>query len=396
MNVCTQRLFSRSALAALLLGVAGMANAAETNKVITLESVPLDEHAAAAWREGRDEMLRIVKLGEEKDLLPKSAWFGRDQSDADEDINALLDEVLEKLQVSGLMETRKEYQSLEEQIAKNRETVRQLREDRLSAVTEKGTLEFYKKTRDEYTEEINARDKDIAAMEVEKEKLLDTFAKEYDHMGLKLSKDQIRFYLSSVTGQDVMAISSIFHNVRELNGQLQELVRQNPDDPEAARRYYGIHVVMVHAMERAYETTLKNIDNGYLERIDEIEQKNAELREETKALMKQTPELQRGVLESSLRTQQVTADTLVLYREHLTNVRERIEKGLEAVRLRHAVAKNAYDTIHISSVLASEMQTALKDLNTLRDMHLPDLVPIADAVIQQKFNEITSALQAHE
>ena len=112
--------------------------------------------------------------------------------------------------------------------------------------------------------------------------------------------------------------------------------------------------------------------------------------------MKQTPELQRGVLESSLRTQQVTADTLVLYREHLTNVRERIEKGLEAVRLRHAVAKNAYDTIHISSVLASEMQTALKDLNTLRDMHLPDLVPIADAVIQQKFNEITSALQAHE
>ncbi len=57
------------------------------------------------------------------------------------------------------------------------------------------------------------------------------------------------------------------------------------------------------------------------------------------------------------------------------------------------MANNAYDTITISSALAAEMQTAIKDLTALSGMYMPEIVPFDSAAIEQKFSEITATLE---
>jgi hypothetical protein len=191
-----------------------------------------------------------------------------------------------------------------------------------------------------------------------------------------------------------MALSAVFDNVRALNGQLERMLRESPGDPEAARRYYGIHVVLIRAVVAAHEATLANIEDRYLARIDGLAEQNAAVRRQTEALLKKAAPGQRRILEANRRAQDTTDEALALYRRHLESVRDRLETALAAVRGRYEIARNAYETISISSALAAEMQTALEDLAALREMSLPELIPFDSEALAQKFSEITAALAA--
>ena len=91
----------------------------------------LSEHAAEAWQRCRNELAEILRLQDERPSLPRSAWFKRNRKDVDEEINALLDDVLEVLRVSGLTDMRAEYAALEQEIEQLRDEIRQLREERV-------------------------------------------------------------------------------------------------------------------------------------------------------------------------------------------------------------------------------------------------------------------------
>jgi hypothetical protein len=383
------------ALAAMLLAAASApagAEGADDGKDAP-HGRELSAYAAKAWKQTRGRMTDILETMQEKPTLPRNSWTKRDQGDAEEDIQDLLQDVLDALQHSALTDHRGEYAELDEQIAEGREELRESREARITADDEKSVLGFFKLTRSGYAERIDKLEKEIAAYEKEKESLVEELRAEYERMGLKLSADEVRFYLTSVSGRDIMALSAVFDNVRALNGQLEDLMRGNPGDPEAARRYYGIHVVLLRTVIRAHEVTLANITDRYLKRIAELEEQNAAVSAETTRLLRKAPDGQRGVLEASRQAQRTTDEALELYRKHLVNVQQRIEKGLDALQKRYAVTRNAYDTIAISSALAEQMQTAIQDLATLSGMHLPDLVPFDSAAIAQKFSEITTSLE---
>ncbi|MDF3129659.1 hypothetical protein P0Y35_10680 [Kiritimatiellaeota bacterium B1221] len=355
-----------------------------------------EENPQALWKQSKDPLLEVIDLEATRGSLPPSKWIGRDQKDLDRDINKLLEEVLEVMEVSGLTEARAAYRSLGNRIDQRRTQVRELREATLSADEEKSPLEFYKKTRAEYIEEIEALETDIDNLKIQQDEQVDRMMTAYQNMGLKLSEEQVRFYLSSISGSDMMDLSAVFDNIRLLNNQLEELVIQSPDDPEAARRYYGIHVTLIHTMLYAHERVLDRVDHLYLDRIAELEKQNDELMKETKDLIRFSDAEHQGLLQSSLNTQEVTADALVLYRQHLQNVRDQVYEGQKALDQRFKVAMNAYQTINIAATLAEEMQSAVKDLSALRNMHLPALVPLNSDALQQKFSEITRELEGGE
>ena len=395
MRDCQKRLWVISVLAAGHIAAAAMPAAAQGGK--DGEDAPpareLSEYAATAWKQTRGRMADILDLMQEKQSLPRRSWTRRDQGDAEEDIQDLLQDVLDALQHSALADHRGEYAGLERRIAKGRDELRELREARIAADDEKSMLGFFKLTRSDYDERIGKLEKELTEYEKEKEALVEKLRAEYDRMGIKLSAAEVRFYLASVSGRDIMALSAVFDNVRALNGQLEDLMRSNSGDPEAARRYYGIHVILLRTVIRAHEVTLANIADSYLKRIAKLEEQNAAVSAETTRLLRKAPDGQRGVLEASRQAQQTTDEALKLYRKHLGNVQQRIEKGMGALQKRYAVARNAYDTIAISSALAEQMQTAIEDLATLSGMHLPELVPFDSAAIAQKFSEITTTLE---
>jgi len=367
--------------------------AGERNPTDEPQPRKLNEYAAQAWKRSRGLMTDILDLKEQKRSLPRRALMQRDQKDAEDDIQELLEDVLEVLQHSSLTDYRAEYAKMEREIAERRDELRDLREARVTAEDEKAVWEVFELTKADYTKRIEKQEEEITARKKKQDALVEKLREEYKRQGITLSTEQVRFYLASISGRDIMALSAIFDNVRALNWQLEDLMRNNPGDPEAARRYYGIHVVLLRTVMLAHEVTLSNIADRYLPRIGELEQRNAAARAETARLLEKAPPSQRAVLTATSRAQGTTDRALQLYRTHLMSVRKRVETGLAALQKRYSVANNAYDTITISSALAAEMKTAIKDLTTLSSMYLPELVPFDSAAIAQKFNEITAKLE---
>lgn len=354
-----------------------------------------ENNAGNLWKQSKDSMLDIMELEETRKDLPKSKWLSRDQKDLDREINLLLESVVDVMEISGLTEARQAYRELNRRIEKRRIELREYREATLSADEEKSPLEFYKTTRAEYEEAIAALEQDIQNLKQQQEEEVTNMMEAYREMGLSLSEEQVRFYLSSISGSDMMDLSALFENVRILNSQLEELVRKSPDDPEAARRYYGIHVTLIRTMLYAHDQVLNRIDHLYLERINELEKQNNQLMKETRQLIRFSEAEHLTILESSLRTQQVTQEALTLYKQHLQNVRAQVYEGQKALDQRFTVAMNAYQTIRIAATLASEMESAVNDLRALRDMHLPTLIPLNSDALQQKFSEITRELETN-
>lgn len=355
------------------------------------EELPAD--ARKAWGKAGKTVEDILELEDLRPGLPESRLFGRDQKDLDEDIAVLLDDVTVALRISGLSTAREGYVELEEREAQRREELRKIREKVALAPKDVSVLEFYRKDRAALQAEADAVEQEIDNIQQLKEELVKDMVKTAQTAGVKVDREQMQFLLSSVSGSDLLDLGAVFQNVRDLHGMLEGLVRENPEDPQIARRYYGMHVVLLRALVGAHDEVVARIDDRYLPRIDELEEENTALQKETDRLIRFAEEAQLEILRSSQDTQRVTAEALDLYHEHLEGVRDRVYETRKELQQRVDVAWNAYQTIRIAATLAEEMTQAVQDLQTLRSLDVPDLVPLQDEAIQQKFRELSEQLK---
>lgn len=356
------------------------------------ETAPLDQYAQEAWGQCRDRLGRVIELEAEKPALPRRAWVRRDWEDVDEDIDSLLDRVLEALELSEMTDCRARYAALDEKIRATEAQLAENREARVFAPLDSGMNPFTT-TREGYDRKIESLTDDAARYRQEKSELVAELRRAYEEIGIKLSAEQVSFYLSSVSGKDIVGLSAVFHNVGQLNAKLEELVAQSPGNTETAKRYYGIHVVLIRTLVRAHEKVIRDIEERYIPRISELRQLNEATARETDQLMDQATDDQKTTLLASRNTQKETAKALGVYGEHLEDVKARLSKSLEALSGRYLVAKNAYDTIRVAASLVSEMQACIRDLTTVRQMHLPGLLPLDSEALQRRFGEITTLLQ---
>ncbi len=353
----------------------------------------LSEYTQQAWEKSRHKLLKVLNIEEEKVDLKKNDWpWKRDRRDADRQANKLILNALDALEISGLTEAREAYAEIEEDILEAQKEIAELQEKRISA-PEKSTSWFFSKTRRQLNSRISTLKNDLGNYEQQQQELLEQLRREYANIGIEIKPEQVRFYLSSISGDDIMGLSAVFHNVKQLNQKLEEMMRETPDNMASVKRYYGLHVVMIKAIIVAHDRMVSHIDERYIPRLNELREDNRDAAKQTRKLLENADPGQRAVLQASQRTQEMTARAIDLYQKHLIDLRARVEQSLVPLEKRYAVAMNAYQTIRVASDLVSEMKACLKDLSSLQDMHLPDLLPVNDVALEQKFAEITNSLR---
>ena len=349
------------------------------------------EAIGRAWDACREHVTRILALDEEKRDLPEHALLRRDRGDVDNRIERLLDDVVDALEISGLSAYREEYMGLDAQIRKATRRIIDYEEEQISAPEESSRFNPFSLSRSQYQTRIAGLRKKIQEHRKQQHTLVTEMHKEYRRIGIDITREHVEFYLASVSGKDIVGLSAVFHNVKELNRKLEELMQRKDSAAAAHRRYYGVHVVLVHALVHAHDVMIERIDENYLPRLAAIAEENREVGERTKKLMAQE-NTHSAVLQANLRAQQYTTEAIVAYEQHLDGLKDCVDKSRSGVRKRYVVAKNTYDTILVASALIEEMEACVRDLMALRDMHLPNLVPLDDRAVQEKFVEISALL----
>ena len=60
---------------------------------------------------------------------------------------------------------------------------------------------------------------------------------------------------------------SIFDNAKRFAAELERLTNETGEDLEAAKKYYGVYLMLLKTVSRLQEKFVENVDNEYLSLI---------------------------------------------------------------------------------------------------------------------------------
>ena len=351
----------------------------------------IDQHGDSftqIWNELLPTLEQTLELTERHDDLPKQSWLGSDQLSNQTEIDELLDEAVTILSTSDLQQARVRIKSLQQAIEQAQQDIADLRQRRVAAPDDA----VWKKTADDYSEAIAARIADTERYRRELAEIEADFAKGLSDIGLDLTDGQVSLLLSTVVGDNVVDLAIVFDNVKVITVQLEQLVNDSGENFDGARRYYGMYVILLKALDRMHTLVEQAINDRYLAQIDTISEQAKALAVETQRLRRQSPD-KRDLFDANLRAQQLTIEATADYRRYLTDQSRQVAKARRELDKDIAAAWNTYETVRVSGEFVALVKSSRKLLDGLLNRQVPTLRPFQNMQMKREFDKLTEQLR---
>jgi len=371
----------------------GTVESVETLVQTTEENVPeffeKDQAFAEIWDKVTPALNQVLDIEQENEDLPDSAWLGKDKTDNEGKINALLDEAIGILSISKTSEIRKQIRSIEEDIRGLKQTISKYRQAQISAPIRskwKTTVSDYEEKIEQLTELIQQRHEQITELKTE-------FSQELADRGLNISKEQLDVLLSSVVGDDIIQSSVVYDNVKKISQQLMVLTKNSGEDIEISQRYYGMYTVLLKTLLHMQVTFTNNIDVKYLPKIALIVDEVNIINETTRNLLSgEVDKNHRLHLMANIGAQKLTLQTSEVYKKHLNRQRDKVSIAKNKTKSDLQIAQNTYRTVRVSGELINLLRTSQKSFDTLLNIQVPDLLVFESLQMKQEFAILTQKL----
>ena len=342
---------------------------------------------------------RARKLIDGHDKLPKRRFlllrpFADDQQSNEAETTELLDEAIEMLDSSPLRDLWKELHSVKRQVRKGHHKLAEYRQGRVSAPREKEIGLFdraFVSTKEDYDELIDEEEKEISANERQIENLKNGVVEQLKALNLEVDRDALESLLSSVSGDDFVSMIALFDNIRHLTGQLQSLTEQSGEALDIAKRYYGMHVVLVKIMDRMQQRFISDIDKEHIPRLQNYS-KEAEknVGQALDLIRKEAGD--EDILRSNIESNQLTLRAAKLYTEYLLNNADLIREENKHVKKNLSTALNTYKTVKLSSDVSRLMKTGRQNFETLMQLQIPPLREFRNEMLRKEYQRMTTEL----
>lgn len=348
-----------------------------------------DRDFGQVWNQALPKLDDALVLEDLHEDLPESAWIGTDQRSNRAAIDQLLDQTVEILSISPVQRYRERVRLLQAEIAQARDAITDARQRRISAPVESAL----KRTVADYDRLIETREHEIERLQGELATVERELATELRAMGLELSDDQVELLLSTVVGDNLVDLGILFDNVKAITQQLETLVAQSGEDLQAARRYYGLYVILLQALHRMHLQIEASIGEQYVPRIDAIMARARLLSDETRRLQREAPAKQ-AILAANLAAQELTIEAAGIYQRYLVDQAAQISQARVELEKDIAAAWNTYETVRVSGELVGLVRSSQELLEGLMNRQVPVLRPFENLEMQREFQKLTEQLRA--
>ena len=349
--------------------------------------------AAKLFSKVIDPLTEASKAYEEHESLDKSSWFGKDQGDNQERINELLDQAIEALQVAEIEDARKTIRDLETENAELVEQMVKDREARLAAPTRE-ELNRLQKTYTMSREEYDARiEESTQRISDNKEAILRTqleFVRQMRGIGVELDVESAQSLLSTVTGDDFVKMCVVFDNVRGVTVQLQELTEASGESLEAAKRYYGSYVVLIRLLDHVQKDFIRRAREEMIPKLAEYGDKAEQLIVDAQRNMEAGGD--RAIGEQNIRSNELTIQATQLYTQYLNEQADEIEQRNQQLQIALRDAENTFDTVALSSEVATLLREGSRNFAALLRLDLPPLRGFENEELKAEFERLTEKM----
>ncbi len=347
-----------------------------------------------AWPRLNKKLDETLSLIRKQRKAPDSSWipFKEDKEDLDEEMDELLAEAVEILNVSDLSELKREIKGIQRNIREYERRIARLQTERLMAPEEVESWKVWKKDMADYQEEIAEYREAIAENRRRAEELKAAFAARIREAGISVDGEQIDTLLYSITGDDDVAMISVFDNIKAITGKLKVLTRESGENLETARRYYGMHVVLLKILLHLQKTYIDRINTEYVPSLTAIVEENRELMERTESLLKECEPRHCPMYAANLEAQELTDRTAKLYLRYLEQNKERVSDSKAQLRREYEIAENTYHTVSTAYALVDLLRDSERFFSALSELQVPDLLTFDNREMKEEFRKLTDKM----
>ena len=214
-------------------------------------------------------------------------------------------------------------------------------------------------------------------------------------MGVSVEEQQLDVLLSSVSGDDVLHLLLAADSIRKINQQILSLLQGGQGSVQSARKYTGVHMVLVDLYLQANLNVLGKIGSEYIPRLEEVMKTARRLGDEARQMLAKAgrDEKNRQVLEANVKANDRTVRTAELYRQYLRGQENALRGASEKLKRDYFVARNTYDTVKTGSDLISLIQVSMSTLEGVFGFAVPDLALVYDQELMKEFERITERIR---
>ena len=247
--------------------------------------------------------------------------------------------------------------------------------------------------KDEFDGKITKRVKGVKSLETLIGKLEYDLMKKFHRLGIDLSIEQVRVVTKRVDGDDLAHTLAVFDITRQISSKLAELMENADYDPEYARRYYGIYVVMAEMVLYSQRVYAKRINEIYLVALDQLERDIQDaINFAEQSISKQKNEANVKILKQNIESNKFSNEVVDMYREILLAQEENLKKAMKDSKNNVDVAYSTFDTVTISSNLVNLIDTTQDEFNKVMNMQIPQIVPFENKILEERFVDISNKI----
>jgi len=360
-----------------------------------------DETASFNQSDAIDSLKSAVKKFDQLDNVPDKAWLWTDKKNIAEDINDILDETISILDIPDLVELRKNYRQLERAIILEQDRISNLKESRLLAPEGESSFarfiptqtmkQWTATTTGDFDSLIEAGQKNIIQYQSDMRAIEAQLSESLSKIGIELNPEQVEFWLSSVIGDDVLSMSIVFSNIKDMTNLLADLTKESGENINYAKRYYGMLVMLHQLVINMQDKFIMKVDDEILPKLEDLSKEAEANIQEARKLIKSGGS--RTSLEYNISANEITKQTIELYRKSVTDHRDKVSRALVISKNEIRVAVNTYKTVRLSSDVMALIREGLDTFETLMNLQIPAANVFQNNAIREEFRKLSEKMK---
>ena len=391
------RMFARLFLLTVFTAVCSGSVFAAADSAVAAKS-ELDQEIGQLLEKVLPTLESTVVLVDRHDTLPEGTFnpFDHDQVSNQSSIDDLLDKAIDALEVAKVTEYRNEIRDTQEQMRVSVRRIAEYKRKQLAAAPKSELTRFQRVTLVKSREDYDRLMKEENAANIKREKELVTFkaefAQELRNIGLAIDDEGVDSLLGSVSGDDFVAMLTVFRNIKAITEQLQTLTDESGESIEVSKRYYGMYVVLVQTMDRLQTTFIDDIESEHIPKLEEFSALAQANIDEAKSLI-DSGGGEASVLRGNIESNEMTQEASKIYVDYLRESAKLVSRENKQTKRNLATAQNTYKTVRLSGEVATLMRTGRQNFETLMQLELPTIRDFGNESIKKEFQRMTLELR---
>ena len=246
-------------------------------------------------------------------------------------------------------------------------------------------------TKTGYQKKIDSAKSGIEGLELSIASEKEALVAELKRIGMDLDEEKIDLLLESITGDEFVRVSIIFDNAKAFALELEQLTEKTGEDLDAAKKYYGVYLMLLKTIDRLQNKFVENVDVVYYPKLDEF----ADAAQQNIAHAEKSIEAggNAQVLENNIYSNQTAFEATQLYKQVLSQQKHEMMMANLECKKNILTAANTYKTVSLSKDLANLLSTSRRAFDSIANLTVPDLRPFENAKMREAFGKITRELR---